>query len=114
MTNLDISNAIIHLNSLYGRGDVVSTIALPDGRIKVIREPFRCRQETRYAKIIGRTIYFAGHQKTVKGGKQMTPRSWIVYFGLGQSREFFRRSEARGFAMIRRAHGEHVVIETTV
>lgn len=62
-----ITAAVRELNANYGRGDVRKVKLFADGRIEVLRVPYRCAPETRHGKLVnGKTVHFAGHQITLR------------------------------------------------
>lgn len=62
MKKADIVAALNSLNWNYGRGDVVSVNVR---RGVFVRKPFQCRPETRTFRVVGKTVFALGHQKSV-------------------------------------------------
>lgn len=62
MKKSQVVDALNSLNWNYGRGDVVNVNV---ARGVFVRKPFQCRPETRTFKVVGKTVFALGHQKSV-------------------------------------------------
>lgn len=55
--------ALVRLNNLYGRGDVLRIRFYASGNSGFVeRKPFNCQAETRGFRIVGNTVFFLRHQ----------------------------------------------------